>query len=99
MTVLGKSNKFYKRTFNDTSLNSNDLSENHNKKAKNDENVREVMSGSEVDDSIESNVDAEINDENSKFSSQITLPVYNETISSSFDQQKQKADLVAKPSN
>ncbi|RNA15412.1 hypothetical protein BpHYR1_028738 [Brachionus plicatilis] len=99
MTVLGKSNKFYKRTFNDTSLNSNDQSENHYKQAKNDESVREVMSGSEAEDSIESNDDAEIKDGNSKYSLQITLPVHNETNSSLFDQQKQTADLVAKPSN
>ncbi|RNA30349.1 hypothetical protein BpHYR1_027571 [Brachionus plicatilis] len=99
MTVLGKSNKFYKRIFNDTSLNSNDRSENHYKQAKNDESIREVMSGSEAEDSIESNDDAEIKDGNSKYSLQITLPVHNETNSSSFDQQKQTADLVAKPSN
>ncbi|RNA18060.1 hypothetical protein BpHYR1_005274, partial [Brachionus plicatilis] len=70
MTVLGKSNKFYKRTFNDTSLNSNDQSENHYKQAKN---------RSEAEDSIESNDDAEIKDGNSKYSLQITLPVHNET--------------------
>ncbi|RNA07430.1 hypothetical protein BpHYR1_038744 [Brachionus plicatilis] len=94
MTVLGKSNKFYKRTFNDTSLNSNDQSENHSKQAKNDESVREVMSGSEAEYSIESNDDAEIKDGNSKYSSTITLPAHNETNSSSFDQQKQTADLI-----
>ncbi|RNA03367.1 hypothetical protein BpHYR1_004799 [Brachionus plicatilis] len=100
MTVLGKSNKFYKRTFHDTSLNSNDQSENHNKQAKNDESVREVMSGSEAKYFIESNDDAEIKDGNSKYSSTITLPEHNETNSSSFDQQKQTADKsISKPRN